>query len=374
MTGRGIDQILPRPNTPELHESFVRDARVYVELAERANGPIPRPVEPAYIWGDALEVLERAAPDVRVANLETSVTTAAEPWPGKAVTYRMHPANVGCLTAARLDVCALANNHVLDYGYPGLEESLATLARAGIRTAGAGRTLTEAQRPAVVDLAGGRRLLVFSVGAASSGVPSRWAATADRPGVDFLPEVDVAAAAAVAARMRAVKRPGDLVVLSIHWGSNWGYEVEEAYRRFAHRVIEGGVDIVHGHSSHHPRPIEVYGDRLVLYGCGDLIDDYEGITGYEAFRDDLVLLYLATLAEDGALRALRLVPMRIRRLRLERAADADAEWLRDRLDRVSAPFGCRVEAAGDGSLALRWGAKWERRSSRLTEDDRAGSR
>ncbi|HXG02157.1 MAG TPA: CapA family protein [Candidatus Binatia bacterium] len=357
MTGRGIDQILPCPNSPELHESFVRDAGVYVELAEAASGPIPRPVDPASIWGDALAALERAAPAARIVNLETSVTSAAAPWPGKGVTYRMHPANIGCLTAAGLDVCALANNHVLDYGHAGLEETLATLARAGIRTAGAGRTLAEARRPAAVELGGGRRLLVFSVGAASSGVPSGWAATADRPGVDFLSDVDAAAADAVAARVQAARRPGDLAILSIHWGSNWGYEVEAAQRRFAHRVIEGGVDIVHGHSSHHPRPIEVYRDRLVLYGCGDLIDDYEGITGYEEYRDDLVLLYLATLAGDGALRALRLVPMRIRRMRLERVPAGDAEWLRERLDRVSAPFGCRVEATEDGALALRWRAE-----------------
>ena len=47
--------------------------------------------------------------------------------------------------------------------------------------------------------------------------------------------------------------------------------------RFAHRLIDAGVDVVHGHSSHHPRPIEVYRGKLILYGCGDTIDDYEGI-------------------------------------------------------------------------------------------------
>ena len=66
--------------------------------------------------------------------------------------------------------------------------------------------------------------------------------------------------------------------------------------RFAHWLVDGGVDIVHGHSSHHPRPIEVYRDRLILYGCGDFIDDYEGIEGYEQYRDDLVLMYFATLS------------------------------------------------------------------------------
>ena len=54
MTGRGIDQALSHPVNPILYESYVRDAREYVALAEKANGPIPRPLSVDYIWGDAL--------------------------------------------------------------------------------------------------------------------------------------------------------------------------------------------------------------------------------------------------------------------------------------------------------------------------------
>lgn len=86
-------------------------------------------------------------PDVRLINLETSVTPSDDYWKGKGINYRMHPDNVGCLTAAKIDVCALANNHVLDYGYGGLEETIATLTRAGLTVADAGRTLGEAREP-----------------------------------------------------------------------------------------------------------------------------------------------------------------------------------------------------------------------------------
>jgi poly-gamma-glutamate capsule biosynthesis protein CapA/YwtB (metallophosphatase superfamily) len=58
MTGRGIDQILPHPSDPQIHEAFVSDARTYVALAEEVNGPIPQPVELSYIWGDALAELQ----------------------------------------------------------------------------------------------------------------------------------------------------------------------------------------------------------------------------------------------------------------------------------------------------------------------------
>jgi poly-gamma-glutamate capsule biosynthesis protein CapA/YwtB (metallophosphatase superfamily) len=352
MTGRGVDQILPHPGDPELQEGYVRDARAYVRLAEEVNGPIPRPADFAWPWGDALRTLHDAAPDARVVNLETSITTSGDFAAGKAVHYRMHPDNVPCLTAARPDVCALANNHVLDFGDRGLLETLAVLARAGLRAAGAGRDAAEARRAAVVP-AGGGRVVVFAVGTGSSGVPRGWAA-GEGPGVDYLTDLSAATAAEIADRVRRGKRPGDVVVVSIHWGSNWGYEVAEDRVRFAHELVGGGVDVVHGHSSHHPRPVEVHQDKLILYGCGDLIDDYEGIAGRDEYRDDLRLLYFASL-EQGTGRLVRLwmAPMQARRMRLHRASDADAAWLGSVLDRISRPFGSRVDLGPDGMLTLR---------------------
>jgi poly-gamma-glutamate synthesis protein (capsule biosynthesis protein) len=370
MTGRGVDQILMCPSAPELHESYVKDARDYVTLAERASGSIPRPVDPAYVWGDAIAELDRAAPDARIVNLEVSVTRSAEYWRGKGINYRMHPANVACLTAARIDVCALANNHVLDYGRAGLDETLATLLAAGLKTAGAGRNLAEAQRPAIAVLPGGQRAIVFAFGTEASGIPPAWSATEERPGVVLLRDLSNATADEVVERVRQVKRPGDVVIASIHWGTNWGYEVPPAHVRFAHGLIDGGVDVIHGHSSHHPRPIEVYRNKLVLYGCGDFIDDYEGIAGYEEFRDDLALMYFPTVeSHTGRLVELRMTPMRIRRMRLNRASPTEAEWLRDRLTAVSAAFGSRLEMAADRSLLLRGEAGDRAPKNRLNGGD-----
>jgi len=353
MTGRGIDQILPRPGDPRLHERIVHDARDYVTLAEAANGPVPRPVDPAYPWGDVLTVLDDAAPDVRILNLETSITRSDDFVPGKAVHYRMSPDNVDCLRAARPDVCVLANNHVLDFGSRGLAETLATLDRAGLAHVGAGRAAAEAQAPTAT-LVRGDRLLVHAYGAGSSGVPTTWAATTGRGGVAFLPDLSVTAADDVLAQLEAHDRPGGVVVVSVHAGSNWGYAVPRGYRRFAHRLVDGGVDVVHGHSSHHPRPVEVYRGRPILYGCGDLVNDYEGIGGWGSYRSHLRLLYLATLdARSHDLLRLRMVPVRARRLRLERAASADAEWLRQVMDRISRSHGTVVEPdPDDGFVAL----------------------
>ncbi|MGZ8196552.1 MAG: CapA family protein, partial [Methylosarcina sp.] len=130
MTGRGIDQVLPHPVNPQIHEPFMTSAEGYVKLAEKANGPIPKPADFSYIWGDALEEFRSICPDVRIINLETAVTTSSDFWPGKGIHYRMHPENIPCLTAAGIDCCVLANNHVLDWGYAGLRETLTSLAGA----------------------------------------------------------------------------------------------------------------------------------------------------------------------------------------------------------------------------------------------------
>lgn len=353
MTGRGVDQILPHPGNPRLFEEYAVSARRYVELAEAASGPIARPAGFDYVWGDALAELESRRPDARIVNLETAVTTSDDAALPKAVLYRMHPANVGCLSAARIDCCTLANNHVLDWGRRGLAETLATLRAAGIRTTGAGADEDEARAPALIDVAGGRRIVVLSFGLASAGVPAEWAATRSRGGVWLLPALDARAVDAIAARVSAIRRAGDVVVASIHWGSNWGYPVPSSHRTFAQRLVDrAGVDVVHGHSSHHPRGIEIYRDRPILYGCGDLLNDYEGIGGYEAFRPELGVIVFATLGAGGTLVELTLVPTRIARLRVNRARGDDVAWLAATLDRESREFGARVERRTDDTLRV----------------------
>jgi poly-gamma-glutamate synthesis protein (capsule biosynthesis protein) len=357
MTGRGIDQILPQPVDPALHEPWVHDARDYVRLAEAAHGAVPRGVALAYPWGEALAEIEARAPRWRIVNLETALTARGTRWPGKGIHYRMAPAHLGLLQAARIDACVLANNHVLDWGADGLADTLQALRGAGIAAVGAGEDETRAWQPATWPLdppepasAGGPvhpaqignappspRLRLFACATRDSGVPAAWAAGPGRPGVALLPRLDDAAAQHLAAIARADRRPGDVTVWSLHWGDNWVAQVPAAQRRFARALIDlGAADLVHGHSSHHPLPLELHRGRLVLHGCGDLINDYEGIApGPQprrqgmGLRGDLNGLYFATLAPDGHLRALEVVPMQLRRLRLQPAdAAARADFAR----------------------------------------------
>jgi poly-gamma-glutamate synthesis protein (capsule biosynthesis protein) len=352
MPGRGIDQILPHPVDPVLYERYVRDARDYIDLAESVHGPIPRPVGFDYIWGDALQEFERLAPDARIINLETAITTSGQAYP-KGINYRMHPLNIGCITAGQIDCCCLANNHVLDWGSAGLEETTTTLDRAGVRHAGAGSNLSEAAAPVVIDIGERGRVLVCAVGSPTSGIPHDWGASDYGPGLYFVEVLSKETAHPVASKIQRFKQFGDIAIVSVHWGGNWGYEVPESQRQFAHRLIDEGIDVVHGHSSHHVKPIEIYKDHLILYGCGDFLTDYEGITGYEEYRGGLAVMYLPALEPfSGRLLQLRMVVLQSNRFRLRAASISDVLWLRNLFNRICAPYGTRVEPDPGETLGL----------------------
>ena len=170
--------------------------------------------------------------------------------------------------------------------------------------------------------------------------------------MNLLDDLSEATAVRVASRMRQFQQPGDLLIASIHWGSNWGYDIPSEQIAFAHCLVEKGIALVHGHSSHHVRAIEIFKGHLILYGCGDFLTDYEGISGYETFRGDLALMYFVELNSRGELVSARLVPMQMQRFRLEYASAADARWLCELLNGLGAPFGTQARVIEDDTLIL----------------------
>lgn len=350
MLGRGIDHAMATSVDPELHEPHVRHAGEYVRLAEDAHGDIPTPIDGDWLWGDALPALLDLDPHARIVNLETAATAHGGWARGKGIHYRMHPENVSVLRRAGIDACILANNHVLDWGEEGLVETLAALSDAGIATAGAGRNRAEAAEPAVVHAEPGT-IRVHAYALPSAGAPRSWAAEADRPGVRWLPEAGADAADEVLAEIGPREDPAEVVVASVHWGPNWGYDVPAAQRAFAHRLVdEDAVDVVFGHSSHHPKGVEIYRGKPIVYGAGDFVNDYEGIRGHASYRPELVVGWCPAFDRERNLLRLELLPFRLRNFRLNRPADEDVRWLADTLDRESRAWGTRVEVDAGGRL------------------------
>jgi poly-gamma-glutamate synthesis protein (capsule biosynthesis protein) len=327
MTGQGIAPLLP-PASADAYRS-VRSALDYVHDAESAARParsdpapgeaLPRPVCFDYAWGDALPLLRRAAPDLRLANLEACITARGTP-SSVPVHARLSPQQLPALAAIGVQGVVLAGPHALDWGPHGLHDTLASLRQAGIAGIGAGLDRAEAAQEAQWLLPGRARVRLLAYGHASCGLPPSAAADDRRPGINWLRDLDQSAIAAIAARVDAHRQQGDIVVVPLHWGAQWGYEVPEEQRRFARALVEAaGVDLVWGQASRHPRPIEVYRGRLILYGVGTFLKDAGVATGHEQLRPELAALYLPRLAPDGSLREFRLLPLRVHLFRLNRA-------------------------------------------------------
>ncbi len=353
MTGRGIDQIMPHSVDPKVYEPYVKDARDYIKLAENINGTIPKHVKYTYIWGDALKVWQQLSPALKIINLETSITTHNSPWPDKVVQYRMHPKNIAVLTEAGIDYCSLANNHTLDWGRAGLEETLQVLSKTTIKYGGAGLNLKEADKPVILK-SNTNRVIIISYGSPTSGIPESWAASKHLSGINLLPNFKSKTIEAIHKEVKAVKQPGDIVIFSVHWGANWGYTIPPLHIEFAHQLIDNAeIDMVYGHSSHHPLGIEVYKSKLILYGAGDFINDYEGIRGHEQYRPDISLMYFPVIAlGTGKLSELKLVPMQIRKFQLKRTSGEDTKWVADVLDRECKRFGASIRLNNDATLSL----------------------
>ena len=364
MLGRGVDQALKHFCDPELREPYVTDARQYLHLAESANGSVGSPLAAEEPWGEALQVLEEEGAGHFVVNLETAVTADGEYWPEKGIHYRTHPENIAVLQAAGVDCCSLANNHTLDFSRSGLEETLSHLSSAGITVVGAGANRRQARKAKILGTEssgprggsdhgpGAGPLAVLSVCFPDSGVPYLWAAEEQSSGVFLLEEPGEVAAKAVIDALKAVPEETPRL-LSVHWGANWGYEIPERQRRFSRALVESGaVDFIFGHSSHHPKEVEVYREKGIIYGAGDCINDYEGIEGHREYRPDLGLLYLVELTR-GALLRMEAIPFRRRRFRLERVSGEDSVFLSKVLSHHGT--GPAVAIESDGRLVVHLG-------------------
>lgn len=293
MLGRGIDAIRPVHNPADFGKVDARHPSITIAWAKARGMAVPQNASAHELWGEALEPILASNADLTLFNLETAVTSR-DCWVPKTYNFRMHPAGLDVLTVAGIRCVSLANNHVLDFGLPGLLDTLQALRRRGIALAGAGLNARLASAPRALPLPDGRRVLVFAMACANAGCRAWNAALAHRPGIALLPDLEPATASAVCRLIQYYRQPNDLVVVSIHWGGNWPEQIPVLMRNFAQRLIrQAGVNLIHGHSSHGPLEVEQIDKALVLYGCGDVLNDYEGRPDLLSRHGDLGTLFVA---------------------------------------------------------------------------------
>jgi poly-gamma-glutamate capsule biosynthesis protein CapA/YwtB (metallophosphatase superfamily) len=326
--------------------ALMGDVMLGRRVAEVLNHTM-RPEEP---WGDVRPLLDAA--DLRIINLECAITDNEQPWTrtAKVFHFRAKPSAIETLRTARIDACSLANNHTLDFEEQGLLDTLEHLDAAGIRHAGAGRNQEEAADPAILTVPANhtRRaaLLAFT-----DNEPS-FAAGTDRPGTNYLPvslKPDVlrrVERAVAAARGMGV----DTVIFSNHWGPNMVQRPKKIFRRFAHAVIDRGVDIYYGHSAHVFQGVEIYRGKPIIYDTGDFIDDY---AVNPELRNDWSFLFQVSVVE-GRFERLDLTPVKLSYARVDLATGGERETILNRMEGLSAEMGT-VFTHREGVLVLERG-------------------
>ena len=273
--------------------------------------------------------------DIAFANLEVPITAGGAP-AQKDYVFAAPPQAVDGLAGAGLDIVSLANNHVLDYGVVGLEDTLAALDRAGIAATGAGEDEAAARRPAILSVEGLRLAFLAYVQVPNDSVSGfgedELAAGPTRPGVAW------ARREAVVADVEEAARQADLVVVSLHAGPEYQEEPSALQRELAHAAVDAGADLVLGHHPHVLQGIERYKGALIAYSLGNFVFDFDE-TDYA--HPDLPsaqsLILKVTLGREGV-GEFELLPVRIdpEEARPYLVDGGDAAAVRARMERLSA--------------------------------------
>ncbi len=320
----------------ELHLLLVGDV-----MLGRGVNDVLREQGAAYPWGDTRALFLQA--DWRACNLECVISNRGEPWEPdlKAFHFRSDLKNLTVLQNAHINSATLANNHSLDFGHPALSDTLRALDGAGIRHAGAGPDLAAASALAVSEVKG-RRIGVL----AFTDNQPEWEATPARAGVWYCPiDLDDDRATHLLTAIGRARKACDMLVVSAHWGPNWGYEPPRGHRKFAHALIDHGADVVFGHSGHVFRGVELYRGRPILYCAGNFIDDY---AVDETERNDQSFVFVIDAGDS--IRRIRLYPTVIRDCQALIASRAEAEIIASKMETLCGKLGTRAQWIAERKL------------------------
>ncbi|MCR4324428.1 MAG: CapA family protein [Candidatus Curtissbacteria bacterium] len=301
-----------------------------VMLGRLVNGVL-RHNPPAYIWGDILPTIKSA--NIKICNLECVIANVGKPWPNKTFHFRTDPKNVQSLNIANFSPISISNNHAMDFGPNALMQMIDIFKKESINFAGAGIDITEAFMPALENGAGNYVGMISFC----DNMP-QWEAAKNKPGIFYVP-VDLKDRRAKRL-LELVKKTRDdvkILIVSAHWGSNWGYDVPKNHTPFAHALIDAGADIIFGHSGHVFRGVEIYKGKLIIYCAGNFVDDY-AVNDVE--RNDESFIFILDLdVKRSRIKKLTLTPTIIDNCQALLASKDRAEIIAQKMQNLSKKLG-----------------------------------
>ena len=341
-----------------------------------------------YVWGNTIDIIKGA--DFSLINLECSISSRGKEWNKtfKVFHFRANPDAINVLNSAAIDYVALANNHILDYDVDAFLDTVNLLTKNNISHSGAGKNLEEAMKPAFMkkklklksskinsnynyeneENNNSKNTITITIGVISlTDNEPQWEAEENSAGINYIPIALDSEKYYYRLKncIEKVRKQSDLVIVSSHIGPHFRENPSDGYVNFAHKIIEFGADIYWGHSNHMPQGIEIYkhnnykdnnnsnsndDKKIIMYDCGDFIDDY-AIDSY--YRNDLSFIFLLHLnigknykfkknnnntnnnKEKNLLRngIIELIPIKIKNFRVNTISfdDSDADLIIERM-------------------------------------------
>lgn len=200
--------------------------------------------------------------DLRMVNLETPIANSQEEMDeSKSYVFNANPEDISLLKKINIDLVFLGNNHSMDYGKKGLEDTIENLKKENILFAGMGKNIKEAFRPNEISIRN-KSLNLISV---SNIGEARLFATDTKPGV----------APFQLNRLKKIieekENKDKIQMLSVHWGVEYSPEPTKEQIKQAHELINFGFNVVIGHHPHIPQGVEKYKNGIILYSLGNFL-------------------------------------------------------------------------------------------------------
>jgi poly-gamma-glutamate synthesis protein (capsule biosynthesis protein) len=244
----------------------------FPEVWDTEDGPPPNAAPLAQrVRDDPKHVLDAITPvlsdaDLTMVNLETAITDSGEAVAGKNYHFRSPAASFDALKAAGVDVVNMANNHALDYGPSGLQDTVAAIARAKLPVTGLGADATEAYRPFRTTIKGQRIAIVSATDWLEPALVAGWSATDTQAGLAF--SID---RTRLLAEVRDVRPQVDTLIAFLHWGTEETWCASAEQQSLATALLDAGADIIVGSHAHRVFGAGKVGPALVAYGLGNFV-------------------------------------------------------------------------------------------------------
>ncbi|WP_133159388.1 CapA family protein [Solitalea longa] len=286
----------------------------------------------SYPWGNVLPLFK--ATDLNLINLEAPLTHFNKSQRIKSSNLKAEPTRIQTLMDARIDVVNIANNHILDFYEEGLIETIGLLNKAGIAHVGAGSNSQQAAQPVIISKNG------VNIGLLGFTDNEPYWKAVDKPGTNYVQVGDIAT---IKEAIAMVRNKVDILILSIHWGDKMNDKPLPEFVSFAHKIIEAGVDIIHGHGAHVFQGIEVYNGKLIMYDTGDLIDDYELNPD---LKNNQTCFFNCEIDKDGV-KKVKLVPIVLENMQARIAQNSEYDDILNHMQQLSAAFGTSINSNGE---------------------------